>query len=415
MVIRRGRPDGSVGGSDQEAAINVVFRGLLPAVAGAPWPAAHPLLTFAQTVLPTGPMPDGTVLALDLPNPLSGVSSFLGGQIVDAVSALLRAVSQDFLNQLAAPVARYVLSTPDLLAEPTLRAFWLTSLAVLLACVGLLVALAGLAIIPGDTRLGLAAREVIATRLWGCVLTASVSLPLLALEVGLANRMVNAFIGSGFAAGHNPLWTALQQAASGDLAAGLAVLLTATVGVILLVALVLLGLARWATLWLLVVLAPLAMGFALLPGGAGVARLWWRLQLATVFLPVANAVLLGTYVAMFTSTTSGLTGALAGVAVLALMTKLPAWIAGAAVGVDGSDLSPRLRRGGRVGGRLVTTVVSAATPGGTGSGSASHGRSVPAASGHHHSSAPGSGSAGRVPREVPREVPGGRGSPRGTP
>ena len=47
----------------------------------------------------------------------------------------------------AAPVARYVLSTPDLQTEPTLRSFWLVALTALTACAGLLVALAGLAMI----------------------------------------------------------------------------------------------------------------------------------------------------------------------------------------------------------------------------------------------------------------------------
>jgi hypothetical protein len=299
-----------------------------------------------------------------------------------------------------------VLSTPDLLAEPTLRALWLTSVAALVACAGLLVALAGLAIIPGDTRLGHAAREVIGTRLAGGLLTAAVSLPLVALEIGLANRLVSAFIGTGFAAGDNPLWTALKKAASGDAAAGLAVLVTATVGVLLLVALVLVGLARWATLWLLVVLAPVAMGFALLPGGEGFARLWWRLQIATVFLPVANAVLLATYVAMFTSDTSGLTGALAGVAVLVLMTKLPAWVAGAAVGVEGAELSHRLRRTAGTGRRVVTTVAAATSSGTT-----------PATQSSHRAPHVARGNVAGVGRSerAPREVPGDRGTPRGTP
>lgn len=296
-----------------------------------------------------------------MPNPLDGVGGFVSQQIVEAATALLKALSEDFLAQLAAPVARYVLSTPDLLAEPTLRTFWLVSLTSLTVCAGLLVALAGLAIIPGSSsRWGQSAREAVGVRLPACLLTASISLPLVALEVAMANRLIAAFVDEGFAAGDNPLWTALSQAVQGDAGAGLALLVTTAVGVVLLVGLVVIGLGRWATLWLLVILAPVVMGFALLPGGEGLTRLWWRLQLATVFLPVANAVLLGTYVAMFTSQNSGLVGALAGVAVLALMAKLPSWIAGAAIGVDGGELTGRVRRGGRAGRRVVTTVAGVA-------------------------------------------------------
>jgi hypothetical protein len=226
-----------------------------------------------------------------------------------------------------------------------LRTYWLTALSALFACSGLVVALAGLGIITGGTRLGQQARLAVGVRLPACLLTAAVSLPLVALEVRLANSLVSAFVTDGFASGNNPLWTALTAAAHGDAGAGLALLVTTVVGVVLLVALVVVGLARWASLWLLIILAPVAMGFAVLPGGESVARVWWRLQLATVFLPVANAVLLGTYVAMFTSDRSGLVGGLSGVAVLALMTKLPAWIGGTAVGVDAHEVAHRLRRG----------------------------------------------------------------------
>lgn len=342
---------------DQEAAITHFFSGLLPATGRLLGPAAHPI-SGQLAAMPVGP-------TVDLPNPLDGVGSLLGGQLVTAVTDLLRAFTQDFLSQLAAPVATYVLRTPDLLTEPSLRSFWLIALAALIACAGLLVALAGLAIIPGDTRLGHSARHAVGTRLPACLLTATISLPLVALEVELANRLVSAFIGAGFNPTTNPLWTALSGAVTGDPGAALALLVTSTVGVVLLIGLVLVGLARWATLWLLIVLAPIVMGFALLPGGEGLVRLWWRLQLVTVFLPVANAVLLGTYVAMFSSERSGLVGALSGVAVLALMGKLPSWAAGAAVGVEGAELGQRLRRTSRSGRRVVTTVAAASTGGGS--------------------------------------------------
>ena len=316
------------------------FTSLLPAAASPVRFAAHPH-------------------DLDIPNPVNAVTGFLGDQIVASVTALLRALQQDFLHQLAGPVLRYVLHTPDLLAEPTLRRYWLVAFAAATACAGLLVALAGLTVVTGNaSRLGLSARAAVAVRLPGCLLTAAVSLPLVALEVGLANRLVDAFVVNGDPAGTSPLWAALSSAAHGNPGAGLAVLVTGAVGVALLVCLVVVGLARWATLWLLVVMAPVAMTFALLPGGEPLVRVWWRLQLATVFLPVCNAVLLGTYAAMFSSAQTGLVGALSGVAVLVLMTKLPAWIGGAAVGVEAGDIAARARRGSR---QVRRVAVAAAT------------------------------------------------------
>ena len=355
-----------------------------------------------------------------MPNPFDGIGSFVGGRIVDAVTALLRALSEDFLNQLAAPVARYVLQTPDLLAETTLRRYWLISLAALTACSGLLIAIAGVAMIPGrSSRFSLAAREAVGVRLGACLLTAAMSLPVVALEVELANRLSDAFVAEGFASGDNPLWTALNQAVRGDAGAGLALLVATTVGVVLLVSLLVVGLIRWATVWLLIVLAPVAMGFALLPGGAGVARLWWRLQVATVFLPVANAVLLGTYVAMFTSEQTGLVGALSGVAVLALMTKLPAWVAGVAVGVEAHDVAHRLRRGGRTAQRVVVTTAGVASGGKTAAASGGSRAVAPAGSTRTPSRPPAGGTGGRPApasgRSPPRGVPPVRGGPRGTP
>lgn len=408
----RGRPTGLVRRIDQEAAITLTFSGLLPTVGLLGGSAAH---QDSTVVAGAGSLIGGLPATVDLPGPLDVgdvVGGFVGGQIVEAVSGLLRALSEDFLAQLAAPVATYVLSTPDLLAEPTLRSFWLIALAALFACAGLLVAIAGVAIIPGHTRLAHSARAAVAVRLPACLLTAVVSLPLIALEVGLANRLVAAFIGTGFPAGTNPLWTTLKAAVTGDAVAGLGLLVTGTVGVLLLVALVLIGLARWATLWLLIVLAPVVLGFAILPGGEGLVRLWWRLQLATVFLPVANAVLLGTYIAMFSSQRSGMVGALAGVAVLALMAKLPSWVAGAAVGVDGAELSQRIRRGSRTTQRVVTTV-AATTSAGTstaavaatrvgGSGVSATAARAAGSGGRPGATAARSGSM-RVPREVPRD------------
>lgn len=361
--------------------------------------------------------------ALAVPNPFDEIGGFVADRVVDSVRALLRALAEDFLAELAAPVARYVLHTPDLMAEETLRQFWLVALSCLVAVAGLMLAIAGTAMIPGTTtRLSLAAREAVGVRLVASVVTAAVSLPLIALEVGLANRLVDTIIPAGFSSGHNPLWSALTAAVKGDAAAGLALLVTTVVGVALLVGLVVLGLARWATLWLLVVCGPFFMGFAMLPNGAGMARVWWRLQLAAVFLPIGHAVLLGTYVAMFTSEKSGLVGALSGVAVLALMTKLPGWAAGIAIGIEAGEITHRLRRGARpvrtVATRAVTVVAGA--PSG---GAASSGQARAAYQGRPPSSAPGSagsrpssaasrpGSAGSRTGGTPGGPPAGGGRP----
>jgi hypothetical protein len=338
------------------------------------------------------------------------IPNFLGGQLLSAVSELLAELTRDFSAGLTAPVGRFVLSTPDILAEPLLRRVWGVSFACLLLLAALAVGISGVAMITGRlTSVGQAARESVGVRLPTALLTAAVSLPLVALEVELANALCQALLSvdstGRLGKGELPGVTA---PAAGGAGAGLALLVTLAVGVVLLVSLVVLALARWATLWLLIVLAPLAAAFGLLPGGGGVLRVWWRLQLVTVFLPVANAALLATYLAMFRSEQTGLLGALSGVAVLALLTKLPAWASGTALGLQGAEVSGRARRGSAVTQRVLHTVGSRAGTGGGGQGSRGTGGASavrrPMSMSQHSMSpvlpspAPGNGSAAQSPR-----------------
>src|SRR3712207_2975502 len=202
-VSAAGRPAPGVG-PDQEAAINTLgYAAPLPAMPASDVPAA---------LHASGP----------IPNPIDWV----GDRVADGVESLLRRIVEDFTQELAAPVARFVLHTPDLLAEDTLRRLWLVSLGVLFAVAGLLVAISATAMVTGSTRLGLASREAISNRLAGSLLTAAVSLPLVALEVQLANKVVDAFVSEGFGAASNPLWRTLGKAALGDVGSGFALLIS---------------------------------------------------------------------------------------------------------------------------------------------------------------------------------------------
>lgn len=345
--------------------------------------------SVSMGVLPAATSDTGAGVALPIPNPLS----FVGDNIGSAIRGLLHELVQDFLKNLAAPVLRYVLHTPDLLAEPTLRRLWLISLESLFVLAALLIAIAGTAMITGtSTRMGIAAREVVGVRLAGALLTAAVSLPIVALEVQLANRLVDALTSAGLNSAADPMTSIFLGDLSGNLGSSLALLVTTVVGVAFLATVTLLGLARWATLWLLIVLAPFAMGLSLLPSGGAAARAWWRLQITAVFLPIAHAVLMATYVAMFSSEKNGFVGALAGVATLALMAKLPGWAAGMATGLDHSEVSSRInrthafvRRAGyavaaaKTGGvsgvaRTVGGVALPSRPGGAGGGASLRGR-----------------------------------------
>jgi hypothetical protein len=324
--------------------------------------------------LPVADPTTGTGAGLPIPNPFN----FLGDKIGSAIRGLLHDLVEDFLKNLAEPVLRYVLHTPDLLAEPTLRRLWLTSLAALFVLAALLVCIAGTAMITGSsTRIGMAAREAVGVRLAGALLTAAVSLPVVALEVQLANRLVDALTSAGLNGAADPMTSILLRNLSGDPGSSLAMLVTTLVGVVFLVVLTVLGLARWATLWLLIVLAPFAMGLSMLPSGGAAARAWWRLQITAVFLPIAHAVLVATYVAMFSSDKNGFVGALAGVATLALMAKLPGWAAGAATGLDDGDVSRRVYRTHTFVRRAGRAVAAVKTGGASEAGRAAAGMALP--------------------------------------
>lgn len=326
-----------------------------------------------------------------IPNPFG----FIGDGIGSAIRGLLHDLVDDFLRNLAEPVLRYVLHTPDLLAEPTLRRLWATSLAALLVLAGLLVGIAGTAMITGSsTRLGIAAREAVGVRLASSLLTAAVSLPVVALEVQLANKLVDALTSAGLDGAADPMTSIFLRHLGGDLGSSFALLVTELVGVVFLVVLTVLGLARWATLWLLIVLAPFAAGLSLLPSGGAAMRAWWRLQVTAVFLPIAHAVLIATYVAMFSSDKTGFVGALAGVATLALMAKLPGWAAGAAMGLDGGDVTRRIYRGHVLTRRVGRTVAAAKTGGASAAASAAMRVAPPARTGGGGGGATLGGSSG---------------------
>lgn len=266
------------------------------------------------------------------------MSSLVAGQLVGALAGVLRAVVSSLLHGLLVPVSAYLLHTPPLLAQPGLRRLWLTALAALFALAGVLTAVAALAgIVTPRWRAGSAGRIVLG------LLTAATALPLVALEAQLANALVDAFLPAGAELARGPLVGALTAAVAGSGTARLGLLLVAATGTILLAALALEALLRWAVLWLLVILAPLVMALGMLPGGVPTVRLWWRLQVGAVFLPVAHAALLAAYAALFAST-RGLTAALAGVAVLALLARLPLWVAGQAVHLGPRELAGPGRR-----------------------------------------------------------------------
>jgi hypothetical protein len=272
---------------------------------------------------------------------LASAGALLAHGLGSALTALARDLVVGLLHGLLLPITTYLLRTPDLLSQRGLREIWLTALGCFAVLCVPLVALSGAVVAAGRAQAGAPL-----TRLAGCAATAVVALPVVAWEARLADALVAALLPQVADLASTPLVTALAGAAAGSGADRLGLLAVSLVGTLLLALLAVQALLRWAALWLLVGLAPLVAALGLLPGDGGPSclRLWWRLQLGTVFLPVAHAVLLGSYAAMFAGDTNGLVAALAGVGVLVLLTRLPAWAAGQAVHLGPRDVTGPLRR-----------------------------------------------------------------------
>ncbi len=258
-----------------------------------------------------------------------------------AVTGLVRGAVEDLLHGVAVPITAYLLHTPDLFARAGLRSLWLIALGCFFVLAIPLVTLGGAAAaagrVPAAAPLG---------RLAGCTATAVAAFPVMGVEVRLANALAGVFLPRAADLARAPLVGALAGAAVGSGQDRLGLLAVSVVGTALLAVLAVQALLRWSALWLLVALAPLVAALGMLPGEGGPSclRLWWRLQLGTVFLPVVHAVLLGSYAAMFAGDRSGLDAALAGVGVLTLLTRVPAWAAGQVVHLGSRDVTGPLRR-----------------------------------------------------------------------
>lgn len=257
--------------------------------------------------------------------------------VIAALAAVVRGVVNDLLRGCSTVIAHYLLATPDPARSAALRQVWEAGLAALGVLAVLAVALAATTTIPAVGPRAAALREAVGTRLVLGLVSAAVTLPLIAAEVRLADALVGVELPAAAGAARLPAVTALIGAATGSGGAELGGLAVAVTGSALAVLLAIAALARWAVLWLLIALAPLVQAAGLFPGGLPLVRLWWRLQLGTVLLPVAQAALLAADAALFGGA-GGLTPALAGAAVLALAARLPLWAAGQAVHLTPRDI-----------------------------------------------------------------------------
>jgi hypothetical protein len=251
----------------------------------------------------------------------------LPGQLAAAIGAWIRGAAADLFAPAIAVVGQLLFQTPAVDAIPAVGQVWATvrdlanALFVLaFAVIGVLVMAAG----------GYDARYA-AKRLLPRVVVAAVlvngSLAICALLIEIDNLLVGALVGmapgallAGQVAG------LAGQDAGATQVLGVLLLIAAAVLALVLVAV---AIGRDLVLVVLTALAPLFLAAAALPQLEDIARLWWRVFTALVFVQVLQAALIATAFALLVNTDwlgapgSSAVAGLSLVAVLYLLVRLP--------------------------------------------------------------------------------------------
>lgn len=247
--------------------------------------------------------------------------------VTEAINAWLRSVATGLLGPALAALGQFLFQTPAFDRLPEVVQAWelarnsadaLFVLAFLAA--GILVMTSG----SLDTRY---TAKLLLPRLLLAAVTANASLAFCGALIQLNNGLVQGLLGP------DPAGAALGQLAlavtSGGLAQQIVGVLIAIVAAALAFLLAALYIARDLVLLLLTVLAPLALATYALPQTDEIARTWWRVYTALLFVQVVQAVLvgLGTQLLRHTDWLGGplsdLTAGLVLVTLLFLLFKLP--------------------------------------------------------------------------------------------
>ncbi len=257
----------------------------------------------------------------------------LPGQVAQAINSWLLSVAQSIFAFALHVIADLLTLTPHLERAPEVARLWnLTRgiadgfLVVIALIGGVLLMTSGVA----GTRYKV---KLIMSRLFLAALLANVSLSVFATAVDVNNALNAALMGG----------TPLPQNVLGSLQSGMSTLngaegpgavLRALVAGVLMLALVVVYVARSALLVITLIAAPLALICYALPQSERVTWAWWRVTAATCLLQPVNALLLGIAGRVFFSSQIGwglnpvslLIGPLMAIVLLYLLIRTPWWI-----------------------------------------------------------------------------------------
>ena len=257
----------------------------------------------------------------------------LPGQVAQAINAWLLSVAQSIFAFALHAIADLLTVTPHFERAPEVARLWNLTRGIATGFLVVIALIGGVLLMTSGVAGTRYAVKLIISRLLLAALLANVSLSVFSTAVDLNNALNAALLGG----------TPLPQNVLGSLQSGMLALngaegpvavLMALVAGVLMLALVVVYVARSALLVITLVAAPLALICYALPQSERVTWAWWRVTAATFLLQPVNALLLGIAGRVFFSSQIGwglnpvslLIGPLMAIVLLYLLIRTPWWI-----------------------------------------------------------------------------------------
>lgn len=291
-----------------------------------------PLTRFGQLPSPT-PAPEGGCGVLDLP---CMAKEAVTGWFKDLVESARRPVFR--------LLSATIFGTPEIdsaeMRRP--REVWGTSRVIANTCFVLLVTLAGVLLMAGQSLPGQLTVKELVPRLVVAFLAVNMSLPLIGYGISLANGLARAFLADG-GRRIDPA-AAAEVLANGVTASihtvGAFFALLALVAIVLALIVGFIYIVRLAITMVLIAAAPLALMFHALPQTDGLARLWWRAITGMLAIQVCQSLVFVTALRLLFSrsgsgavfpgmpaTKADAIDLLLIICLLWMMIRIPAWVA----------------------------------------------------------------------------------------
>ncbi|MEU1984418.1 hypothetical protein [Nocardia sp. NPDC019395] len=310
----------------------------VPSAPTVPEPQApHP----TQAPSPTGPDGTAPIEPSDPSDSDCGVRN-ISGCVAEAIDGFFQRLVESALNPLLELLSHTLLTTPEPGDLPRVGELWDSSWQLMLAVYGLLVMAAGVLLMVRETLQTRWSVQDLAPRIAVGFLAAAMSLLIATQAIRVANALATALAGDGVdsdsagaALRELATITAVRGLASPAAGAGIFVILLEVALVVLLVVLLITYVVRVAVTIILVVAAPLALMCHVLPGLDSVARWWWRSFAACLAIQVVQSLVLVTALRVFLTpggweffgpNADGLVSLIIGLALIAVLIKVPFWL-----------------------------------------------------------------------------------------